>query len=212
MKNAPAVDLDTGGALWPVVTADELCGCFRYCDGDHIDEDPRGSGLPIYRDSFGDYCRIPLTRGLYVKVDPGDYIWLSQFRWHCHKSERTYYAVRTLWQAGKSKKIMMHRLVAGTPSHLVCDHINRCGLDNRSRNLRNCTRRQNTLNQAGHCDSASRYKGVYWKKDVRKWAATIKAEGKRRHLGYFDGESDAAKAYDEAASRLHGEFAALNFP
>ncbi len=212
VKNAPAVNLDSGRAVWPQVHADELCGCFRFCDENHIDDDTRHCGLQIYRDSFGDYCRIPLTRGLFAKVDPQDYIWLSQFRWHCRKSDRIYYAVRTLREGGRERKILMHRLVAGTPSHLVCDHVNRDGLDNRSGNLRNCTLRQNTFNQAGHRGSVSMYKGVYWKKDVRKWAATIKADGKRRHLGYFDSETDAAKAYDKAAAHLHGQFAALNFP
>jgi hypothetical protein len=30
-------------------------------------------------------------------------------------------------------------------------------------------------------------------------------------LGYFDSEADAAKAYDNAARKLHGDFAILNF-
>jgi hypothetical protein len=99
-----------------------------------------------------------------------------------------------------------------TPGHLVCDHINRHGLDNRKKNLRNCTKGENNLNQGGERNSASKYKGVYWKKDTKKWAACIKKGGKRKHLGYFDDEAEAAKAYDDAARRLHGQFAGLNFP
>jgi AP2 domain len=45
-----------------------------------------------------------------------------------------------------------------------------------------------------------------------KFAATINAQGKSSHLGYFDSEVEAALAYDAAARKHFGEFAAVNFP
>jgi hypothetical protein len=59
--------------------------------------------------------------------------------------------------------------------------------------------------------SRSRYKGVDWAKDMKRWRARILVNGKRIYLGSFENEIDAAKAYDEAAKRYHGDFAALNF-
>jgi len=45
-----------------------------------------------------------------------------------------------------------------------------------------------------------------------KWAAAIRCNNRTYHLGYFDNEIDAARAYDRAPRKYHGEFAALNFP
>ena len=47
---------------------------------------------------------------------------------------------------------------------------------------------------------------VWW-----KWTAQIKVDGKHIHLGYFQSEKEAAKAYDKAALKYFGEFANPNF-
>jgi hypothetical protein len=57
----------------------------------------------------------------------------------------------------------------------------------------------------------SRYRGVSFSKRKGKWFATIRHNGKKIWLGYFDDELSAARAYDEAAKKHHGEFARLNF-
>jgi hypothetical protein len=212
VKNPPALEDDTGAARWPIVKKTDICGYFRYADENPIEADgwPRNE-LPIYADRFGDYCKIPLTQGRSAKVDPGDYIWLAQFKWYCHKREYGCYAMRNGGGGTSGKKVLMHRQIMDTPAGLVCDHINRNGLDNRKANLRNCTKQENNLNQRSHRGSVSKYKGVYWKKDMRRWAASVQIDGRREHLGYFASEAEAAKAYDAAARKYHGEFAALNF-
>lgn len=45
---------------------------------------------------------------------------------------------------------------------------------------------------------SSKYKGVYWNKQHKKWKATINLENKNKHLGYFVNEDDAAQAYNQA--------------
>jgi len=106
----------------------------------------------------------------------------------------------------------MHRQIARTPDHLVCDHVNHDGLNNRKKNLRNCTLTQNNANSRPSKNSSSKYKGVSWNKSRRKWAAFIKKNGAQLHLGYFYDETSAAHAYDRAARKYHAEFANLNFP
>ena len=59
---------------------------------------------------------------------------------------------------------------------------------------------------------SSKYKGVTWHKMGKKWVAAIQLNRKQYHLGHFSNEIDAARAYDEKAKELHGEFAYLNFP
>jgi len=58
--------------------------------------------------------------------------------------------------------------------------------------------------------SSSRYRGVGWNRQKQRWNARLWVEGGPKHLGFFAVEEDAARAYDEAAVRLHGERARTN--
>jgi len=57
--------------------------------------------------------------------------------------------------------------------------------------------------------TSSQFKGVSWHRASGKWAAYAGYRPKI-HLGLFADEEDAARAYDEAAVRLHGERAQTN--
>lgn len=59
---------------------------------------------------------------------------------------------------------------------------------------------------------ASRYRGVSWNKNCKKWRAQVWKGNEVFHIGYFDDEVSAAKAYDEGVLRLRGDKAATNFP
>ncbi len=152
--------------------------------------------------------KIPLTKGKFALVDNEDYESLMQRKWHINNWG---YAVSTITLPNKErKKLYMHRVVNKTPAGLETDHINRNALDNQKHNLRSATRTQNECNKPAKLNKSSKYKGVGWMKIDNKWRAHIKIGKSRKYLGYFENEIDAAKAYNEAAIKLHGEFACLN--
>lgn len=89
------------------------------------------------------------------------------------------------------------------------DHINGQRSDNRWQNMRSATRAQNLSN--GHVTTGtSRFRGVHWANG--KWHARLSHKNKTVNIGSFDKEEDAARAFDDAAKRLRGEYASLNFP
>jgi hypothetical protein len=149
--------------------------------------------------------QIQLTKGMFAIVDDDDYERLSQHKWRV--SGR--YAGR--WLDKKNEQVsLMHREIAQPPSGMVVDHINGDGLDNRKTNLRVCTHSQNLMNSVKHCKSSSRFKGVTFRKNRQHWNVRVRFQGKCIEVGSFDDEIEAARAYNAAAIKYHGEFARLN--
>lgn len=155
---------------------------------------------------------ILLTQGKFAIVDDDDYGWLSRWKWHAtHHKDGNWYAVHTT-ERPEHKHLLMHRVIMDAPDGIGVDHKNRNGLDNRRKNLRFCDDIQNQRNREKSSRNKSGFKGVCWHKGQRKFIANIKIPGKRVHLGYFETAEEAARAYDNAAKMLHGEFSRLNFP
>ena len=55
-----------------------------------------------------------------------------------------------------------------------------------------------------NANNSSGVRGVYWKKDAKKWQARIEIDGKTRSLGYYTSLEDAARARAEAIARIYG--------
>lgn len=89
------------------------------------------------------------------------------------------------------------------------DHIDRDRSNNKLANLRLSTRSQNNMNTKRRSDNKSGVTGVTWHKGSQKWRATIHKDGKQVQVGMFATIEEAAKAYQEVANQMHGEFAEI---
>jgi hypothetical protein len=151
---------------------------------------------------------VPLSRGKVALIDAEDLERVLQYVWHAvDRGTNTYAASMALKRDG----YYMHRLIAGANRGQHVDHRNGDGLDNRKANLRLCTNAENRRNMR-ICRGVSAFKGVAFDKRQpgRPWAAYIWFENRKKNLGCYASETEAARAYNAAALQFHGEFASLN--
>ena len=157
---------------------------------------------------------IKLTKGYVAIVSDCFYENLNRYKWCTYLMRGKPYAARkTRDLSGKQHTIYMHREILGLAvgDKSLVDHVNGETLNNRIENLRQCSNSQNLMNSSCHRDSLSSYKGVSWHKFKQKWRVSIFVNGHSKHIGYFENEYEAAKAYDKSAITYFKEFAKTNF-
>ena len=77
---------------------------------------------------------------------------------------------------------------------MIVHHIDGNKENNHKSNLRLTTQRENISFKRG----TSKYTGVSWDSHAKKWKSGAMLEGKVKHLGLFNNEIDAHKAYLKA--------------
>lgn len=157
---------------------------------------------------------IDIGRGFQTCMDDEDFERFGALKWRFAKRRNgAVYVQRMVWDraAKRPRCQLLHREIMNAPSGSLVDHRDSDGLNNQRYNLRVCSSGQNNQHaRKQHRATSSRFKGVCKRRDCRRWEAYIKVGKKRKHLGLFEGEQDAARAYNTAARELHGEFAVLN--
>lgn len=152
---------------------------------------------------------IELTKGKFALVDDCDFDRVSAFKWQAAADGNTYYAQMVV----DGHSIRMHRFILGVRRGVGIDHKNRNGLDNRRENIRVATQSQNNHNRPAQkrpWKKHSEYKGLTWAYGPSCWQVRIMVDGRRRLIGYFKDEAEAARAYNAAAREMCGEYALLN--
>lgn len=176
-----------------------------YCDkhykqvrkyGKIIDNEPKNQII-----KYNDYAEIILCnkQGREVArtlIDLDSIDLVKDYKWYADNEN---YVVNP--KVGK-----LHRFLMNAPKGVVIDHKNRNPLDNRLDNLRPCTVQQNSMNRSIQRNNTSGVTGVYWSNTYNKWIATIKINGKRKHLGYFKEKEDAIEARRQAEIIYFGEY------
>lgn len=154
---------------------------------------------------------IALKGGAIALIDDADYPLVSGRSWLLRKTSCAglLYAYAHLPRAGGRQRIvLMHRLILPQVYGMVTDHINGNGLDNRRANLRICTQAENCRNSRKSKNNTVGFKGVF--RRGAKFRAAIFVDGATIVLGRFSSPVEAARAYDSAAEKHYGEFAATN--
>lgn len=150
---------------------------------------------------------IRAIAGESVMVDDEDFAEFGHLKWRVNR----FGYVSRIWRERVNGRrvghyVSLHRQVMKDPKGLHVDHKDGDKLNCQKSNLRACN---NSLNQANRhiITGKSSFRGVCWNKQVKKWQAQIKVEGKTIYLGLFAVELDAAEAYAKAAKQHFGEFA-----
>lgn len=158
---------------------------------------------------------ISLTQGYFTQVDDKDYDFLMSWNWHAKINVRAdgsvcVYARRKgrkfEGEVGGSVHYMHHTLIGHPELGFETDHKDGNALNNQRYNIHNVTKRQNQQNRSGS-NPSSQYPGVSWDKYVEKWQVRIQIDEKRKNLGHFDDEFEAAQAYKAVLESIGEIFA-----
>lgn len=146
------------------------------------------------------------------QIDDEDFENVIKIKWYVFKGRSTYYAQSSIIIDGIRQTCLLQRFLLNLKKgdKIIVDHKDNNGMNCQKNNLRICNYSQNGSNRIKKNISTSKYIGVSWEKTKKKRRAQLTHNKKCYKIGYFIDEIEAAKAYNEAAIKLHKEFSNIN--
>ncbi len=163
----------------------ELIRQLIHFDGQHYFWKPRPRSMFVSDRSYGHWNAEFAGKQTMLSPPSNDYAMITI-------REKNYQAHRVIWAFHYGE----------WPIGCI-DHINGDKTDNRLCNLRVTSHAENMKNQKRRSTNTSGVTGVCWSKKDKRWVASIKVDGRSKHLGSF-AVFDAAVSARKLAETNYG--------
>lgn len=129
-----------------------------------------------------------------VLIDKEDYERIKNYTCNIRGTNKDQKYIRVLIN---NKHISLHRLIMNvTDPKIWVDHINSDPFDNRKINLRISNKQKNPQNRTKMKNTSSKYIGVNLQKKYNNWVCYMDINSKRKCIGSFKTEEEAARKRD----------------
>lgn len=150
---------------------------------------------------------IRLSAGFVATFDDADAYRILAHKWWLSPARKTT-GTNYCYTQICGRNVQMHRFVLGvTDPKIIVDHIDFDGLNNRRANLRLATRSQSNAHRRLRA-AKSGFRGV--QPHGSGYRAVVYLKKKAFHSTVFKCPLRAARAYNDIATAIHGDFAVLN--
>lgn len=159
---------------------------------------------PSLFNSIGEITTVLLDENFTTIIDTEDLPKIVNYRWYPFHTKWGVYAAAMYKENGKRRQHLMHRLITGAPKDLQIDHEDHNGLNNRKKNLRICTNKQNGENRkSANKNSKNGIRGVhFWNSTgIPYWKVQVASAGVF-HTKVFPHTDEGLKQAIEYSSAL----------